>query len=182
MKRRQRPIASDAEVEATLEKLNLSEEERLSLETVLQGVTEEHVLFAARLMRPEMRGEIIHEAAKAEECVTRFLSRLIPCERHRRLFSNEITDRLSFHRKIELLAKLLLDLDGSRQREKHIAVLRKLKELRNIAAHTVGVAIEDMKEGYADKHKRALLQDFPRSLREARSGLVKYLDRIRARQ
>jgi hypothetical protein len=128
------------------------------------------------LIAPEKKGKILSLAALAEEEIAGFLSNYLARPERFQDFENLIADSLTFHQKIEALKKILPKVDDDKTHyDSHIEFLRALKKLRNAAAHSYGIDIEEAKVLADDLEIIFLLTDLPRNIWSRVTALKNYL-------
>lgn len=141
---------------------------------------EKHLDLVSGIVDPEKKGNIISLAALAEEEITKFLTRYFAAPNRVEDFQDVIENNLTFHAKIETLKRVVPKLDSTDSNHKpHFEFLRGLKKLRNTAAHSYGVSIEDASKLSSDAEVALLVADFPNNLWERVTALRDYLEALR---
>ncbi len=137
---------------------------------------EKHLDLISGIMDPEKKGNIISFAALAEEEITKLLTRYFAAPVRAEDFQEVIENNLTFHAKIETLKKVVPKLDPTESNYKpHFEFLRGLKKLRNTAAHSYGMSIEDATKLSSDAEVAHLVADFPNNLWQRVTVLRDYL-------
>lgn len=137
---------------------------------------EENLDLVSGIVDPEKKGNIISLAALVEVEITKFLTRYFATPNRTKDFQEVIEYNLTFHAKIETLKKVVPKLDAIESNHKpHFEFLRGLKKLRNIAAHSYGVSLEDAPKLSSDAEISHLVADFPNNLWQRVRALRDYL-------
>ncbi|MBV9657601.1 MAG: hypothetical protein JO295_05770 [Verrucomicrobia bacterium] len=137
---------------------------------------EKHLDLVSGLVDPEKKGNIISLAALAEEELTKFLTRYYAAQNRSEDFQELIENSLTFHDKIEAVKKVIPKLDSTEANYKpHFEFLRALKRLRNTAAHSYSVGIDEATKLAGDSEAIHLVSDFPNNLWARVKALRDYL-------
>jgi hypothetical protein len=137
---------------------------------------DKHLDLVSGIVDPEKKGNIISLAALAEEEITKLLTRYFAAPDRGEDFQEVIENNLTFHAKIETLKKVVPKLDPTESNCKpHFEFLRGLKKLRNTAAHSYGMSIEDATKLSSDAAVSHLVADFPNNLWQRVTALRDYL-------
>lgn len=137
---------------------------------------EKHLDLVSGIVDPEKKGNVISIAALAEEEITKFFNRYLAAENRVEDFQEVIENNLTFHAKIEALRKMVPKLDPTESSYKpHFEFLRALKKLRNTAAHSYAVSIDEASRLSSDAEVSHLVADFPNNLWKRVTALRDYL-------
>jgi hypothetical protein len=137
---------------------------------------ETHLDLVSGIVDPEKKGNIISLAALAEEEVSKFLTRYFATPTRTNDFQEVRENNPTFHNKIEALKKVVPKLDSAEANYKpHFEFLRALKKLRNAAAHSYGVSIDEASKLSSDSEVAYLMANFPNNLWQRLTALSNYL-------
>lgn len=140
---------------------------------------EKHIDLVSGLVTPERKGNIISLAALAEEEIAVFLTRYFALHARVGDFQSPMSNSPTFHEKIEALKKIVRKLDATEANyRQHFEFLRALKKLRNTAAHSCGVSIEDATKLSTDAEITHIVTDFPKNLWARVAALKDYLAKL----
>jgi hypothetical protein len=112
----------------------------------------------------ETKGKLISETVLAEEIIDSFLTRYWVDPRRVQIVAQFLRNELTFHKRIELLKQILLDITSDSdsdkaERERHIQFLQALKKLRNQAAHCYGISPEEVEKLARDSEAIKITSD-----------------------
>lgn len=132
--------------------------------------------LASSLVDPEKKGELISLAALADEEVSTFLTKHFARPSRANAFSAMIDDALTFSRKIEILKKVVKELDSNPDNYlSHLQFLDSLRRLRNTAAHTYGLSPAEIAKLASTSGIAEMVADFPRGVFTRIKALRDYL-------
>jgi len=134
---------------------------------IFQGFSFDKIEFISRLLGGEPRGTIIGKVALIEWELGTVLASYFTGPSRRFDFSDSVIERLNFEDKICILKKVPLDTPAAELRDRIVAGIRPLQQLRNVAAHAGALKGAQIERIYSDSNKRKLLNDFPKEFEKA---------------